>query len=346
MLKVGIVGYGYAGRGIHSYLVQQTSGLQLAAVVATSEEKRLQAQKEYGVKTYSRIEDLLKDPDIDLVIIATPHYLHAPQAILTLQAGKHCVIDKVMCMTSSEAIAIIEAAEKNRVLLSVFQNRRWDWDFLTLKKALSTRLIGEPFRFESRASRYRPPKQIWRTQKTSMGGILFDWGSHLIDQALQLITEPLENIYCHISNRYWPIDIGTHCQLILTFANDIVFEIEISYLCCAKRPRWTVLGTEGAITQYGLDPQEAAILAGDLNQAVENPENKMQITYVKNAETFQQPFDTVRGSWVEYYQNIAEVIQGKAELIVKPRQVLQQILILEAAMQSALTGKIVSNLYR
>jgi scyllo-inositol 2-dehydrogenase (NADP+) len=339
MIKVGIVGYGYAGRGIHGYLVQRTPGLQLTAVVSTSEEKRTQAKEQYGVKTYATLEDLLKDPEINLVIIATPHHLHAQQAILTLQAGKHCVVDKVMCMTSSEAVAMIEAAAQNRVLLSVFQNRRWDWDFLTLKKALSTGMIGDPFRFESRVSRYRPPKQTWRTQKTFMGGILFDWGSHLIDQALQLVQQPLRNIYCYISNRYWSIDIGTHCQLILNFANDVVFEIEISYLCCAKRPRWTVLGTEGAITQYGLDPQETAILSGDITQAVEDPGNKMQVTYVKNGELLQQPFDTVRGSWQEYYQNIVDVIEGQAELIVKPQQVLQQILILETAMKSASTGQ-------
>ncbi len=271
MIKVGIVGYGFAGRGLHRYLVDRTPDLQLAGVVSS--------QSITDVKTFTNLDQLLAEKDIELVIIATPHLLHAEQAIKVMNAGKHCVVDKVMCMNVDEAKAMIAAATRNRVLLSVFQNRRWDWDFLTVQKALQQGWIGEPFRFESRVSRYRPP-QRWRAQKKLMGGILFDWGPHLIDQALKLIPFPVKNVYCHISNLHWGMDIGTHCQLILTFSNEVVYEIEISYLCChTKRPRWTVLGTLGALTKYGLDPQEAAILSGDLTAAHEDPANHMQIEY-------------------------------------------------------------------
>lgn len=341
MFKVGIVGYGFAGRGLHSYLVRRTNGLQLAGIVSPSLEKRQQASLEYGVPTYENLEQLLNDDEIEIVILATPHHLHAQQAILTMNAGKHCIVDKVMCMNAAEAQAMLEAAERNRVLLSVFQNRRWDWDFLTLQKALQTGLIGEPFRFESKVSRYRPPRQLWRTTKSAMGGILYDWGAHLIDQALQLIPNPLEHVYCTISNRHWPIDIGTHCQLILKFANDLIFEIEISYLCCVERPRWTVLGTLGAITKYGLDPQETAILSGDLTKAAENPAERMQIYYEQNGARHQQIFESVRGSWQEYYKNIVDVLNGRAELIVKPATVAKQIQILDAAMESAASGEVV-----
>jgi scyllo-inositol 2-dehydrogenase (NADP+) len=339
MIKVGIVGYGYAGRGLHSYLVKRTAGLQLAAVVSSSLEKRQQAAQEHGVKTFATLEELLLENDISLVVIATPHHLHAEHAILTMNAGKHCVVDKILCMNSAEADAMIEASRRNRVLLSVFQNRRWDWDFLTLKKALQTGLIGEPFRFESRVSRYRPPKQLWRTEKATMGGILYDWGAHLIDQALQLIPHPVERVYCHISNRHWPIDIGTHCQLLLQFAEDIVFEIEISYLCHVKRPRWTVLGTLGAISQYGLDPQEAAIIAGNIESAQEDPANRLQIEYEQDGISQQRIFASVHGSWQSYYENIVDVLHGRAELLVKPQEVKTQIKIIEAAMRSAASGE-------
>lgn len=336
MIKVGIVGYGYAGRGLHSYLVQHTPGLQLAAVVSSSVEKRQQINRLHDVTAYEDIGQLLERADISLVIIATPHYLHAQQAILAMNAGKHCVVDKVMCMNAAEAQAMIEASERNQVLLSVFQNRRWDWDFLTLQKALQSGMIGEPFRFESKVSRYKPPSRSpWRSDKTAMGGILYDWGSHLIDQALQLISAPIRHVHCHISNRHWATDIGTHCQLLLTFANDVVFDIEISNLCHIKRPRWTVLGTQGALTKYGLDPQETAILSGDLTQAAEDPANRMIIDYERDGVPHQQIFDTVHGSWQNYYVNIVDVLNGRAELIVKPSEVKAQISIIDAAMQSA-----------
>lgn len=339
MIKVGVVGYGFAGRGLHSYLVQRTSGLQLRAVVSPSLEKRQQAFQEYGVNTYAEIEPLLDDDDINLVIIATPHHLHAQQAILTMEAGKHCIVDKVVCMNAYEAQAMIEAAARNQVLFSVFQNRRWDWDFLTLQKALQTELIGEPFRFESKVSRYKSPRR-WRAEKASMGGILYDWGPHLIDQALQLIPGTPVQVYCNISNRHWPTDIGTHCQLILTFPGDVIFEIEISYLCHTARPRWTVLGTQGAISQYGLDPQEAAILSGNIALAKQDPAHRMQIEYQQNGLSQQQILETVQGSWQSYYENIVAVLNDGAELIVKPGEVKLQMQILDAATHSAASGEV------
>lgn len=341
MIKVGIVGYGFAGRGLHSYLVQLTPGLKLTAVVAPSLEKRQQAAQEYGVKTYESLTQLLQDREIDLVIIATPHHLHAEQAIQTMNAGKHCIVDKIMCMNEREATSMWQAAQQNQVLLSVFQNRRWDWDFLTLQQVLKTGRMGEPFRFESKVSRYKLPRR-WRADKEKMGGILFDWGPHLIDQALQLVGCPPTHVYCDISYRHWPTDIGSHCQLILKFPQDITFEMEISYLCMTQRPRWTVLGTQGALVKYGLDPQENAILAEDLSLAKEAPENRMQIQYEENGEIRQETVETVTGSWQSFYTNIVEVLNNSAELIVKPEQVIQQIQILAAATRSADTGQVIS----
>lgn len=343
MINVGIVGYGFAGRGLHSYLVQRTSGLRLTAVVSSSVEKRQQAVEQLGVATYANIEKMLERDDIELVVIATPHYLHAEQAILAMNAGKHCIVDKVMCMNAIEAQAMLEAAERNQVLLSVFQNRRWDWDFLTLQKALQSKLIGEPFHFESRVSRYKPPSRTaWRTDKAAMGGILYDWGSHLIDQALQLVSAPVQQVYCHISNNRWQTDIGSHCQLILSFANDVTFEIEISYLCYTKRPRWTVLGTHGALVKYGLDPQESAILSGHLDQAKEDPADRMTLEYEQEGVIHHQILESVQGSWQNYYENIVNVLNKQAELIVKPKEIQTQMQILDAAMQSSQSKSLVN----
>jgi scyllo-inositol 2-dehydrogenase (NADP+) len=334
MIRVGIVGYGFAGRGLHTYLVQQTAGLQLKAVVSPSEDKRRQAAMLAGVKTYSSLESLLEADEIDLVIIATPHNLHAEQAILAMNAGKHCVVDKIMCMTVKEAEDMIDTAKRNRVLLTVFQNRRWDWDFLTVKNLLHSGLIGEVFRWESRVSRYKPPRG-WFADKSSSGGILYNWGPHLIDQALQLVKSPLQSVYCQLSHKHWPGDSGTHCQLLLNFADDVVFEIEMSYLCHIQRPRWVLLGTLGSAIQYGLDPQEAAILSGKIDAAIENPEHRLQVYYDSpQGVSHHKVLETVRGSWRSFYENIVEVLAGRSELAVKPEEVKRQIRVIETAMLS------------
>jgi scyllo-inositol 2-dehydrogenase (NADP+) len=340
MIKVGIVGYGFAGRGLHSYLVQHTPGMELKAIVSTSEDKRRQAGMIAGVKAYPSLESLLLEDQVDLIIIATPHYLHAQQAIMAMNAGKHCIVDKIMCLNVREAQDMIDAAKRNGVLLSVFQNRRWDWDFLTVKKVQQSGLIGEIFRFESRVSRYKPPR-AWFADKTDSGGILFNWGPHLIDQALQLVKTPLKKIYCYISHRHWPGDAGTHCQLLLHFAEDVVFEIEMSYLCQIQRPRWALLGTQGSGIQFGLDPQEAAILSGNREAAFEKPEHRMQVYYDSPPGVPQhEVIETVRGSWLDFYKNIVEVITGRAELAVKPEEVKRQIQIIETALQSAHCGQV------
>jgi scyllo-inositol 2-dehydrogenase (NADP+) len=334
MVNVGIVGYGYAGRSFHAYLISLAEGLKVTAVATRDEGRRQQAQKEYGVKTYATIDELLEDKDAQLVVIATPHDTHTELAIQTMNAGKHCIVDKVMCLNAAEAAAMIAASRKNNVLLSVFQNRRWDWDFLTVKQALQSGLIGEPFLFESSVGRYGAPRR-WRAEKERMGGILHDWGAHLIDQALQLVPSEVTTVFCDISNRHWDTDIGTHAKLLLKFANGVLFQIEMSYLSRAEKPRWTILGELGSFTKFGLDPQESAMVRGNIDAAQEEPAHRAKIKTEINGVIGELTMETVRGSWKSYYQNISDALNKKADLNVKPEQVQRQIQILDAAMQSA-----------
>ncbi len=340
MVNAAVVGYGYAGRCFHSYLIGLADGINLYAISTRDEERQKAASQDYGVKIYKNIDELLKDDNVDLVVLATPHDTHAELAIKAMNAGKHVVTDKAMCMNVAEADAMIAASKRNNVMLSVFQNRRWDWDYLTVKKVIEDGLIGEPYLFETAIMRYGPPRS-WRGEKARSGGLIFDWGAHLTDQALQLVPAEVDRVYCEVQHRKWDIDIGSYVMLNIHFKNDVLYRVEIGNLARAGKPRWYVLGDEGGLIKYGLDPQEGPMVQGDIDAAVENPENRARVwTEVDGAST-EQVIDSVRGSWKSYYQNISDVLNKGAELAVKPEEVRKVMAVFDAAMQSAESGEVV-----
>jgi scyllo-inositol 2-dehydrogenase (NADP+) len=277
---------------------------------------------------------------VDLVIVATPHNTHAALACQAMDAGKHCVVDKVMCLNGTEADAMLDASRRNNVLLSVFHNRRWDWDFLTVKKAVEDGLIGRPFLYEVAILRYRAQRG-WRGDPEAGGGILYDWGAHFVDQGLQLIPEQIDAVSCEIQHRGWGTDIGSYGRLLIRFASGTLYSVEIGNLSRYEKPRWLVLGELGSLVKYGLDPQEPAMLAGNIDAAVEDRANRAKITTEVNGFTAEMVVDTIRGNWTDYYRNIADALAGRAELIVKPEQVRRAIAVFDAAMESAKTGETV-----
>ena len=191
-------------------------------------------------------------------MIATPHDSHADLAVRALDAGKHCVVDKVMALTTADADRMIAARDRSGRMLSVFHNRRWDWDFLTVKKLLAEGVIGRPVLFESSVCRYAPPRG-WRGRSDAAGTILHDWGAHLVDQALQLGLGPCRRLTAWLTAAPWEgVDSGGHGRIMLEF-DDVLFQIESSRICRIDRPRWWIIGTDGGFVKYGIDPQEEAL---------------------------------------------------------------------------------------
>ena len=340
MIKVGVVGYGYAGRCFHSYLVSRVPDLKLAAVATRSPERRAAAQREYGVATFGTLDEMLDGSDVDLIVVATPHDTHKDLAIRAMNAGRNVVVDKVMCLDGAEADAMIEARDRNGVLLSVFHNRRWDWDFLTVKKVLEQGLIGSPYLFETAILGYGASRG-WRSDAEAGGGILFDWGAHFVDQALQLVPSRVTSVTCDIQHRSWGAEIGSYARLLLRFESDVLYSIELGNLGRYEKPRWMVLGETGSLVKYGLDPQESAIRKGDVGMAFEAPANRAKITADVRGLATEMVVETVRSDWTNYYRNIADALQGRAGLIVKPEQVRRAIAVFDAAVASARTGETV-----
>ena len=342
MINTAVIGYGYAGKSFHSYLTGLAEGLNLYAIASRNPDRRQAAAQDYpGVQIYETIDQVIEDSNVDLVVLATPHDTHAELAIKAIDAGKHLVTDKIMCMNAAEAEAMIEASRQNNVLLSVFHNRRWDWDYLTVRKVIEDGLLGTPYLFQAAIMRYGPPRG-WRGIKKQSGGILFDWPAHFVDQALQLVSAPVETVFCDIHyDTRMETDIGNYANLLIKFANDVRYQIEVSNLAKVEKPRWYVLGDLGGLIKHGLDPQERPMVAGNIDAAEEEPSNYARIWTEADGKARELVVESVRGSWKSYYQNISDVLNKGTELIIKPEEVKHTMLVYDAAMRSAETGEVV-----
>jgi len=336
-INTAVVGYGYAGKCFHSYLVSLAEGLNLYAISTRDPERRSAAERDHKVKTYASIDDLLKDDNVQLVVIATPHNTHAELSIKCMNAGRHVVVDKAMCMNAAEADAMIAASKKNNVMLSVFQNRRWDSDYLTVKNAIEKGLLGDVFLIQVAILRYGKPGG-WRGTKSQVGGQIYDWGAHLVDQALRLVPAKVDTVFCDTHYRKWNIDIESHLNCIIKFQNGVSYGIELSNICKFDKPRWFVLGDLGTLCKNGLDPQEPAMVRGNIDAAVYNPGERAVVRTEVNGIATEMSLETIRGNWKGYYQNISDVLNKGSELAVKPEEAMENMKLIDAIVKSAEKG--------
>ena len=334
MIETVVVGYGLAGRAFHCPLIRRQKALNLHGVVARAPAVRAEAVSAWGVVGYASFEEALADSRVQLIVLATPHHSHADLAVRALEAGKDCVVDKVMALSAAEADRMIAARDASGRMLSVFQNRRWDWDYATLKAVLSRGLIGQPLIFESSVCRHTPPR-TWRGDTAQAGTILHDWGAHLVDQALQLGLGPCRRLSAWITPAPWPeVNSGGHGRIVLEFDN-LLFQVETSRICRLERPRWWVVGTEGGYSKFGIDPQEDALRAGDIDRAAEPANLAATIRRETTSGVVDTPVETQKSHWDSYYANIADHLEGRAPLAVTAEQARDVVLILDAAVQSA-----------
>jgi scyllo-inositol 2-dehydrogenase (NADP+) len=340
-IGVGVLGYGYAGRCFHAYLLRFEPRFRLRAVASRDAGRREQADRDYpGVKTYATLDHMLQDPEVRLVIVATPHHVHAEQCIQSMDAGRHVVTDKVMCLITAEAEAMIAARDRNGVLLSVFHNRRWDGDYMTVRQALSEGLLGQPSFFEVGNWGYGAPRG-WRAQPAEVGTLLHDWGAHFVDQALQLVPSRVVSVYSQMQHGWPGVPIESYIGAEVRFANDVIYRLEINRSARIGKPRWYIIGERGTLVKEGLDPQEAAMVSGNIDAAREDPANYARVKTEVNGIVAEMRLQTLRGSWKSYYQNIADALVDGAELAVKPEEIRRVVAVLEAVEQSARSGEVV-----
>ncbi len=348
-LRVAIVGYGLAGSVFHAPLIAATPGMRVSAVVTGNAERAENARQAYeGVEVFADVDGLLTKPDdIDLVVVATPNRMHAPTALAAIDAGKAVVIDKPFAVSVGEGESLIAAAAARGVPLSVYQNRRWDGDFLTLRRLLDEGALGEVTRYESRFERWRPVAGTgWRESgsPSDAGGLLFDLGPHLIDQAL-LLFGPVTHVYAEVDRRRAGVQADDDVFVALTHASGVRSHLWCSAIASDLGPRMRVLGTRSAYVKYGLDVQEDALRRGGRPDRPDRPEawgTENEASYgtlgVVGEAT---PIATEPGAYQRYYEGVAAALRGEGELPVDPRDSVEGLRIIEAARRSQEQGQVV-----
>ena len=247
-VRVGILGYGAIGHE-HSLAIAVTEGLELAAVCDPNP-ARVAAAQELAplVRGHATAEDLLADPDVDLVIVSTPPDTHATWALRCLEAGKSVVVEKPFCLTVEEADRQIAAAADRGLLLAVYQNRRWDPDYLALKAVVRSGALGEVFHFESFVGGYGHPCNFWHSDETISGGAIYDWGSHYLDWVLDLFGQEVEWVSATTHKRVWhDVTNADHTRVLVHFVDGVEAEFTHSDLAAAAKPKFYVLGTKGGL---------------------------------------------------------------------------------------------------
>ncbi|SMF07319.1 Gfo/Idh/MocA family oxidoreductase [Streptomyces sp. Amel2xC10] len=349
-LRVGLVGYGLAGSVFHAPLIAATEGLALDTVVTSHPERQEQARAEFpDVRVTAGADDLLARADeLDLIVIASPNKTHVPLATAALKAGLPVVVDKPLAGTAAEARELAALAEERGLLLSVFQNRRWDNDFLTLRRLVADGELGDVRRFESRFERWRPqPKGGWRESgdPAEIGGLLYDLGSHLVDQALVLFG-PAASVYAEADVRRPGAQTDDDTFIAVTHASGVRSHLYASATTAQLGPRFRVLGSKAGFVKYGLDPQEAALREGGRpgpGWGTEPEELWGRLGAGESPPTGGgTPVRTLPGDYPAYYAAVAKALIDGGPNPVPAVEAAAALDVLEAARRSARDGVVVT----
>jgi len=319
MIRVGLVGFGMAGRVFHGPLLSSVEGLELAAVMERSTDKG--AERYPGITVYRSLEAMLADASLGLFVVATPNATHYDLAKQILSAGKNVVVDKPMTITSAEAAELMGLAKKHNAFLAPFHNRRCDSDFLTVQKLLHEGSLGRVVAFESRFDRWRPARlteRVWKEDLDS-GGMLQDLGPHLVDQALALfgLPEAVSSEVLRERDGDGPNDSFTirlrYPRLMVTLGSNL--------LSLTAKPRYRARGTSGGYVKLGVDLQEAALTkitrienrAGEGSAWGQEPTSAWGLLYVDiDGGKVSRPVPAVVGDYRLYYAGVRDALLGKA----------------------------------
>lgn len=343
-LQVGLVGYGLSGQVFHAPFVHTHSHMNLKKVV---ERRSAKSKERYPyVEVTASYEELLADEEIDIVIITTPNELHYPMVKDAILKRKHVIIEKPFTVTSKEAMELTELATKYEVKLFVYHNRRWDGDFKTVKQIIEQGLLGDIVEFESHFDRFRNyfKENAWREEDRPGSGILYDLGSHLIDQSLVLFGTP-DAVTAHTSIQRKGGESVDAFDVRLHYPK-VNVTLKAGMLVRELGPRFILHGTEGSFVKYDLDLQENALRQGsmptDSGYGVEDEGRWGTLNTTINGLHYRGKIETLPGCYQDFYQNVYEAIAEGKELEVKPEQAASVIRIIELAEQSAREKRTIS----
>ena len=333
--NVALLGYGLAGSVFHAPFISTTPGLRLSVVVTGDDERRDRALREHsGVEVVATADEVWeRAPELDLAVIATPNESHLPLGLAALEAGLAVVVDKPLALNAEEGRALVDAAAERGLMVTALQNRRWDGDFLTVRKLLGTGELGRVHRFESRFERWRPETgDGWRerTPAAKGGGLLLDLGSHLVDQAVQLFG-PVSKLYAEVDARREGAVADDDVFLALEHESAVHSHLWASVLAADPGPRFRVLGDRAAYVKHGLDIQEEQLRAGgsqtDPDWGKEPRERWGRL--IMGKESREVP--TEPGSYGSFYAGVARSLRDGDPPPVDPREAVAVLELLDQA---------------
>jgi predicted dehydrogenase len=338
LYKLGIIGYGGMGRWHHTN-TEKVDCVKAVAVYDIAENARQNAVNN-GLRAYSTLEEILADDEIDIIVIATPNDFHCSYSIKAFKAGKHVISEKPVTITSEELQKMIDSANAHNKVFSVHQNRRWDSDYRIIKQIYENKEIGNIFSIQSRVMGSRGIPGDWRAKKAHGGGMVLDWGVHLIDQALDMVKEKVTDVYVRMQHvRHTEVDDGF--QLFLTFESGLVYLIEVSTAAYINLPRWHVSGDAGTagVEDWKCNGRIVKPILGKENLDATPIQAGAGLTKTMaprgQESTIELPLPKITtNECKEYYENFVAAIEGRQELIVKHHEVMRVMKIMEATFQS------------
>jgi predicted dehydrogenase len=350
-LGVGILGYSPSVGRFHALGVGSTPGLELRSVCDLDPQRLDQACRDVaGLSTHQSAEDLAADPDIDLVIIVTPPNSHARLALQMMEAGKHVVCEKPLALTSDEATAMAEMADRQRVHLSCHQNRRWDADYLAIKQAVQEGLVGDLFYVETFVGGFEHPCGLWHSHDAISGGTAYDWGAHYLDWIVSLFPERVHSVVGTRHKRVWhDVTNADQERITVSFAGGQQAEFLHSDIAAARKPKWYLLGTEGGIvghwrdvTTYEIDP----VVYFEEHQI---PATEMTCDLVlhsrhRSGQIVTHSLALPKREHHAFYRNLADHLLTGEPIVASLEESVRVVAILEAAARSAEKGGTVEEL--
>lgn len=340
-IKIGIIGFGFMGH-CHANMMKTFENISLAAVADTDAEQLRDAPK--GSETYGNLEEMLENADINTVIIATPNPSHLEMVEKCARAKKHIICEKPAAMSVAQFDRMIEVTKENDIIFTVHQQRRWDMDYRIMKEVYDKRLVGDMYLIKSQLYGVNGNMHDWHVYPEMGGGMLYDWGVHLIDQILDMVDSKIDSLYADVKNVINK-DVDDYFKIILKFKNQVTAEIELGTYYLTPKRAWFIGGKEGSALIEGFHGEGRIVRTAHL---LENVPGKITMSAAGPTRSFGPPepgllrdesLPDVKASHREYFEHFIESLQSGKEVIVKPDQVRRVLCVMDAVRESARTGE-------
>ena len=352
-MKMAIIGYGGMGNNHKKYIIQRLNDsdypekLEIAGVYDISPERKAFAA-ELGLHNFDSADEIWQDEEIKLVLIATPNDLHLPYVKKAAECGKHVIVEKPASLSSEQTREMYDAAKKDNVVFSPHQNRRWDDDYLTVKNIVDNGTIGRVYRIESRVMGSNGIPGAWRRIFSQGGGMMLDWGVHLIDQALLMFDCPVKSVYCDYSFEAGE-EVDDGFDLEIKFENGVIYRIVVDTNTFIELPRWQAYGTDGTAT---VNDWRRDTVTGKIIRVKQRVDDKLEGVNAGNGftktmaarrlETVEElPLDVIRGDKNAFYRNFMDAMLHGEKTIVQESQVMRVFKVMENAALSARANRVI-----